>query len=204
MAKNKKLNGAEIIVEALKAEQTEYVFGYPGGAVLHIYDALYKNNDIKHILVRHEQAALHAADGYARATGKVGVALVTSGPGLTNAVTGIATAYCDSIPMVVFSGQVPSSLIGNDAFQEVDAVGITRPCVKHSFLVKNVKDLALTIKKAFYIASSGRPGPVLIDVPKDVTADITLFDYPKSIELRTYQPTVEGHIGQIKKAVKTT
>lgn len=202
MAKNKKLNGAEIIVEALKAEQTEYVFGYPGGAVLHIYDALYKNNDIKHILVRHEQAALHAADGYARATGKVGVALVTSGPGLTNAVTGIATAYCDSIPMVVFSGQVPSSLIGNDAFQEVDAVGITRPCVKHSFLVKNVKDLALTIKKAFYIASSGRPGPVLIDVPKDVTADVALFDYPESIELRTYQPTVEGHVGQIKKAVK--
>lgn len=203
MAKKKHhLNGAEIIVEALKAENIDYVFGYPGGAVLHIYDALYKTKEINHVLARHEQGAIHAADGYARATGKVGVGLVTSGPGLTNAVTGIATAYADSIPMVVFSGQVPSSLIGNDAFQEVDALGITRPCVKHSFLVKEVNDLALTIKKAFYIAASGRPGPVLIDVPKDVTAAVTSFEYPAEIKMRNYQPTVKGHIGQIKKALR--
>lgn len=197
-----RLNGAEIIIEALKAEGTEYVFGYPGGAVLHIYDALYKQNEIVHVLARHEQGALHAADGYARASGKVGVALVTSGPGLTNAVTGIATAYADSIPMVVFSGQVPSSLIGNDAFQEVDAVGITRPCVKHSYLVKDVSTLAETIKKAFYIASSGRPGPVLIDVPKDVTASEAPFFYNDEVHIPSYQPTVDGHIGQIKKALK--
>lgn len=203
MAKKKHhLSGAEIIVEALLAEGTEYVFGYPGGAVLYIYDALYQQEGLVHVLARHEQGAIHAADGYARATGKVGVAIVTSGPGLTNAVTGIGTAYADSIPMVVFSGQVPSSLIGNDAFQEVDAVGITRPVVKHSFLVKDINKLAETIKKAFYIASSGRPGPVLIDVPKDVTAAFASFSYPDEIHIHSYQPTVDGHIGQIKKALK--
>ena len=204
MAKKKHhLNGAEIIIEALREEQVEYVFGYPGGAVLHIYDAIYKQKDIVHVLSRHEQGAIHEADGYARASGKVGVAIVTSGPGLTNAVTGIATAHADSIPLVVFSGQVPSALIGNDAFQEVDAVGITRPCVKHSFLVKDVNDLAPTIKKAFHIASSGRPGPVLIDVPKDITGTFTTFSYPEGIEMRSYQPTVEGHVGQIKRALKS-
>lgn len=197
-----RLTGAEIIVEALKAEGTRYLFGYPGGAVLHIYDALYKQEDIIHVLARHEQGAVHAADGYARATGEVGVALVTSGPGITNAVTGIGTAYADSIPMVILSGQVPSSLIGNDAFQEVDAVGITRPVVKHSYLVKDINKLAETIKKAFYIARSGRPGPVLIDVPKDVTAASAPFFYPDSIEIPSYKPTVDGHIGQIKKALK--
>ena len=204
MAKKKHhLNGAEIIIEALREEQVEYVFGYPGGAVLHIYDAIYKQKDIVHVLSRHEQGAIHEADGYARASGKVGVAIVTSGPGLTNAVTGIATAHADSIPLVIFSGQVPSALIGNDAFQEVDAVGITRPCVKHSFLVKDVNDLAPTIKKAFHIARSGRPGPVLIDVPKDVTGTFTSFSYPEGIEMRSYQPTVEGHVGQIKRALKS-
>ena len=204
MAKKKHhLNGAEIIIEALREEQVEYVFGYPGGAVLHIYDAIYKQKDIVHVLSRHEQGAIHEADGYARASGKVGVAIVTSGPGLTNAVTGIATAHADSIPLVVFSGQVPSALIGNDAFQEVDAVGITRPCVKHSFLVKDVNDLAPTIKKAFHIARSGRPGPVLIDVPKDITGTFTTFSYPEGIKMRSYQPTVEGHVGQIKRALKS-
>jgi len=204
MAKKKHhLNGAEIIIEALREEQVEYVFGYPGGAVLHIYDAIYKQKDIVHVLSRHEQGAIHEADGYARASGKVGVAIVTSGPGLTNAVTGIATAHADSIPLVVFSGQVPSALIGNDAFQEVDAVGITRPCVKHSFLLKDVNDLAPTIKKAFHIARSGRPGPVLIDVPKDITGTFTTFSYPEGIEMRSYQPTVEGHVGQIKRALKS-
>lgn len=204
MAKKKHhLNGAEIIIEALREEQVEYIFGYPGGAVLHIYDAIYKQKDIVHVLSRHEQGAIHEADGYARASGKVGVAIVTSGPGLTNAVTGIATAHADSIPLVVFSGQVPSALIGNDAFQEVDAVGITRPCVKHSFLVKDVNDLAPTIKKAFHIARSGRPGPVLIDVPKDITGTFTTFSYPEGIEMRSYQPTVEGHVGQIKRALKS-
>ena len=204
MAKKKHhLNGAEIIIEALREEQVEYVFGYPGGAVLHIYDAIYKQKDIVHVLSRHEQGAIHEADGYARASGKVGVAIVTSGPGLTNAVTGIATAHADSIPLVVFSGQVPSALIGNDAFQEVDAVGITRPCVKHSFLVKDVNDLAPTIKKAFHIARSGRPGPVLIDVPKDITGTFTTFSYPEGLEMRSYQPTVEGHVGQIKRALKS-
>lgn len=203
MAKKKhQLSGAEIVVEALLAEGVEFVFGYPGGAVLHIYDALYKQKGLSHILVRHEQGAIHAADGYARASGKVGVALVTSGPGITNAVTGIATAYADSIPMVVFSGQVPSPMIGNDAFQEVDAVGITRPVVKHSFLVKDVNQLAETIKKAFYIASTGRPGPVLVDIPKDVTAALAPFHYPESISIHSYQPTVNGHIGQIKRALK--
>ena len=204
MAKKKHhLNGAEIIIEALREEQVEYVFGYPGGAVLHIYDAIYKQKDIVHVLSRHEQGAIHEADGYARASGKVGVAIVTSGPGLTNAVTGIATAHADSIPLGVFSGQVPSALIGNDAFQEVDAVGSTRPCVKHSFLVKDVNDLAPTIKKAFHIARSGRPGPVLIDVPKDITGTFTTFSYPEGIEMRSYQPTVEGHVGQIKRALKS-
>ena len=204
MAKKKHhLNGAEIIIEALREEQVEYIFGYPGGAVLHVYDAIYKQKDIVHVLSRHEQGAIHEADGYARASGKVGVAIVTSGPGLTNAVTGIATAHADSIPLVVFSGQVPSALIGNDAFQEVDAVGITRPGVKHSFLVKDVNDLAPTIKKAFHIARSGRPGPVLIDVPKDITGTFTTFSYPEGIEMRSYQPTVEGHVGQIKRALKS-
>lgn len=197
-------SGAEIIVECLKEEGVDYVFGYPGGAVLHIYDALFKQQAVQHILVRHEQGAVHAADGYARATGKAGVALVTSGPGATNAVTGIATAYMDSIPLVVLSGQVPTPVIGSDAFQEVDTVGITRPCVKHNFLVKDVRDLALTIKKAFYIATSGRPGPVVVDIPKDVTdprAKIP-FDYPKTIKMRSYNPVTRGHYGQIKRAVE--
>ncbi len=196
------LTGAEIAVRCLKEEGVEYVFGYPGGAILHVYDALYNQDDIKHVLVRHEQAAAHAADGYARASGKPGVVLVTSGPGVTNAVTGIATAYMDSIPLVVLSGQVPTKLIGNDAFQEVDAVGITRPCVKHNFLVKDVTTLAETIRKAFYIATTGRPGPVLIDLPKDVTAAKTEFVYPKKIKLRSYNPTVKGHTGQVRKAIE--
>ncbi len=195
------ITGAEILVRCLKEEGVEYLFGYPGGAVLHIYDALYSQEDIKHVLVRHEQAAVHAAEGYARASGKTGVVLVTSGPGVTNAVTGIADAYMDSIPLVVFSGQVPTALIGNDAFQEVDAVGITRPCVKHNFLVRDIKNLAETIKKAFYIASTGRPGPVLIDLPKDITIGKAEFHYPKKIKLRSYNPTVKGHAGQIRKAV---
>ena len=195
------LTGAEIFVRCLRDEGVEYVFGYPGGASLHIYDALYKQDEVKHILVRHEQGAAHAADGYARSSGKPGVVLVTSGPGVTNTVTGIATAYMDSIPIVVFSGQVATSLIGNDAFQEVDAVGITRPCVKHNFLVKDVKDLAETIKKAFYIATTGRPGPVVVDIPKDVTAHKTEYHYPKSVSLRSYSPVTKGHSGQIRKAV---
>jgi len=195
------LTGAEIVVQSLKDEGVEYVFGYPGGAVLHIYDALFRQGDVKHILVRHEQGATHAADGYARATGRPGVVLVTSGPGATNAVTGIATAYMDSIPMVILTGQVPTALIGNDAFQEVDNVGITRPCVKHNFLVKDVKDLAETIKKAFYIAATGRPGPVLVDIPKDVTANKAEYAYPDSVSVRSYNPVTKGHPGQIKKAV---
>ena len=195
------LTGAEIFVRCLRDEGVEYVFGYPGGASLHIYDALYKQDSVKHILVRHEQGAAHAADGYARSSGKPGVVLVTSGPGVTNTVTGIATAYMDSIPIVVFSGQVATSLIGNDAFQEVDAVGITRPCVKHNFLVKDVKDLAATIKKAFYIATTGRPGPVVVDIPKDVTACKAEYHYPKEISLRSYSPVTKGHSGQIRKAV---
>jgi acetolactate synthase-1/2/3 large subunit len=194
------LTGAEIFVRCLRDEGVEVVFGYPGGAVLHIYDALYKQDEVKHILVRHEQGAAHAADGYARATGKPGVLLVTSGPGITNAVTGIATAYMDSIPLVVFSGQVSTHLIGDDAFQEVDAIGITRPCVKHNFLVKDVKDLATTIKKAFYVATTGRPGPVLVDIPKDVTAHKTAYAYPKKVEMRSYTPTVQGDLEQIKRA----
>lgn len=196
------LTGAEIIIECLKAEDVDYVFGYPGGAVLHIYDAFYKQDDVQHILVRHEQGATHAADGYARATGKAGVVLVTSGPGATNAVTGIATAYMDSIPMVVITGQVPKHLIGNDAFQEVDSVGITRPVVKHNFLIKDVKDIADTFKKAFYVATTGRPGPVVIDIPKDITAETLDFVYPSEIDMRSYNPTVKGHSRQIKRAIE--
>ncbi|MGH8584718.1 MAG: biosynthetic-type acetolactate synthase large subunit [Gammaproteobacteria bacterium] len=195
-----RLRGAEIFWRCLADEGVEFVFGYPGGAVLHIYDELYKQDLVKHILVRHEQGATHAADGYARATGKPGVVLVTSGPGATNCVTGIATAYMDSIPLVVFTGQVPTHLIGNDAFQEVDAIGITRPCVKHNFLIERVEDLATIIKKAFYIAGSGRPGPVVVDIPKDVTADSTEYHYPESIEIRSYKPVARGHPIQIKKA----
>ncbi len=194
------LTGADMVVQCLKDEGVKYIFGYPGGAALHIYDALYKQDDVRHILVRHEQGAAHAADGYARVTGEVGVMLVTSGPGVTNAVTGLATAYMDSIPMVMISGQVPTHLIGDDAFQEVDALGVTRPCVKHNFLVRDIRDLAMTIKKAFYIANSGRPGPVVVDIPKDVTAEKTEYIYPRSISLRSYNPTIRGHRGQIKKA----
>jgi acetolactate synthase-1/2/3 large subunit len=198
------LNGAQIVIQSLKEEGVEYIFGYPGGAVLHIYDALFQQEDLKHILVRHEQGATHAADGYARATGKPGVVLVTSGPGATNAVTGIATAYMDSIPLVVISGQVPCPVIGSDAFQEVDMVGITRPCVKHNFLVKDVSKIAETIKKAFYVATTGRPGPVVIDIPKDITSPSTSvpFHYPKKIEMRSYSPAIHGNKGQIKKAVE--
>ncbi|NCC26915.1 MAG: acetolactate synthase 3 large subunit [Gammaproteobacteria bacterium] len=197
------LSGAEIVVQALADEGVEFVFGYPGGAVLHIYDALFRQESVKHILVRHEQGASHAADGYARATGKCGVCLVTSGPGATNAVTGIATAYMDSIPMVVLTGQVPTPVIGSDAFQEVDTVGITRPCVKHNFLVKDVRELAVTIRKAFYIAMSGRPGPVVVDIPKDVTdPNIKIpYDYPRDVKMRSYNPVLKGHPGQIRKAV---
>lgn len=196
------LTGADILVRCLKDEGVKYIFGYPGGAALHIYDALYKQDDVRHILVRHEQGASHAADGYARVTGQPGVVLVTSGPGVTNTVTGIATAYMDSIPMVVISGQVPTHLIGDDAFQEVDALGVSRPCVKHNYLVRDVKDLAETIKKAFYIANSGKPGPVMVDIPKDVTANKAEYHYPKSVSMRSYNPTLKGHTGQIKKAAK--
>jgi acetolactate synthase-1/2/3 large subunit len=199
---SKKITGAEILIRCLHEENVEFVFGYPGGAVLHIYDAIFHQDKFKHILVRHEQAALHAADAYSRSTGKVGVALVTSGPGATNAVTGIATAYMDSIPMVIISGQVPTYAIGEDAFQECDTVGITRPCVKHNFLVKDVKDIAATMKKAFYVAASGRPGPVLVDIPKDITAHLCKFEYPESVNLRSYNPVTKGHLGQIKKALK--
>ncbi len=194
--------GAEIVVRCLAEEGVEFVFGYPGGAVLNIYDEIFKQDKFKHVLVRHEQAAVHAADAYARATGRVGVALVTSGPGVTNAVTGIATAYMDSIPIVVVTGQVPTPAIGMDAFQEVDTVGITRPCVKHNFLVKDVKDLATTMKKAFHIAATGRPGPVVVDVPKDVTYHSTDFSYPTSLEMRSYNPVVKGHGGQMKRAAQ--
>ncbi len=198
-----KLNGSEIIIQFLKDEGVDYIFGYPGGAVLHIYDALFKQDDVKHILVRHEQGATHAADGYARSTGKPGVVLVTSGPGATNAVTGIATAYLDSIPMVVLTGQVHSGVIGSDAFQEVDSVGITRPCVKHNFLVKDLDKLAETLKKAFFVATTGRPGPVVVDIPKDITdPNITIdYSYPETVEMRSYNPTVKGHSGQIKRAI---
>ena len=196
------LNGSEILVRCLQAEGVRHLWGYPGGAVLYIYDALYKQESIQHVLVRHEQAAVHAADGFARATGEVGVALVTSGPGVTNAVTGIATAYMDSIPMVIITGQVPTPAIGLDAFQECDTVGITRPIVKHNFLVKDVRDLALTLKKAFHIARTGRPGPVVVDIPKDVSLAKTSFSYPDRIEMRSYNPVKKGHSGQIRKAVQ--
>ena len=200
----KKLSGAEMVVQSLRDQGVEFLFGYPGGAVLDIYDAIHTLGGIEHILVRHEQAAVHMADGYARATGKVGCVLVTSGPGATNAITGIATAYADSIPLVVLSGQVPSGLIGSDAFQECDMVGISRPVVKHSFLVKNPEDIPTIIKKAFYIASTGRPGPVVIDLPKDVVNPLNKFayTYPEEVTLRSYSPTVQGHKGQIKKALK--
>ncbi len=197
------LSGAQIIMQFLEDEGVEFIFGYPGGAVLHIYDEIYRRDKIKHILVRHEQGATHMADGYARATGKPGVVLVTSGPGATNAVTGIATAHMDSIPMVVLTGQVPTPAIGSDAFQEVDCIGITRPCVKHNFLVKDVHDLASTLKKAFYVASSGRPGPVVVDIPKDVTLpDVKIpYEYPANITMRSYNPVSRGHTGQMKKAL---
>lgn len=198
------LSGGEMIARALEDEGVEYIFGYPGGAVLHIYDALFKDCKVPHVLVRHEQAATHAADGYARATGKPGVVLVTSGPGATNAITGIATAYMDSIPMVVLSGQVQSHLIGEDAFQETDMIGISRPIVKHSFMVKRAEDIPVTVKKAFYIASTGRPGPVVIDIPKDITRPDEKFEYryPDSVKMRSYAPAQRGHTGQIKKAAR--
>jgi acetolactate synthase-1/2/3 large subunit len=196
------LTGAEIVIRCLQEEKVEHVFGYPGGSVLFIYDEFFKQDQIKHILVRHEQGAVHAADAYSRSSNKIGVCMVTSGPGVTNAVTGIATAYMDSIPMVVLTGQVPTAYIGQDAFQEADTVGITRPCVKHNFLVKDVKDLAVTIKKAFYLAKTGRPGPVLVDIPKDITAQKCEFHYPKTISMRSYNPVVKGHAGQIKKALQ--
>ena len=195
------ITGAEITIRSLQEENVEFVFGYPGGAVLNIYDAIHQQSTFKHVLVRHEQAAVHAADAFSRATGKVGVALVTSGPGATNAVTGIATAHMDSIPIVIISGQVPTHAIGSDAFQECDTVGITRPCVKHNFLVKDVNKIASTIKKAFFIASTGRPGPVLVDIPKDITAESAEFIYPKNIEMRSYNPVIKGHSGQIGKAI---
>jgi acetolactate synthase-1/2/3 large subunit len=196
-----KMNGARIMLECLKKEGVDTIFGYPGGTVINIYDELFSFKEIRHILPRHEQAGTHAADGYARATGRVGVCLATSGPGATNTVTGIATAYMDSIPMVIITGQVPTPLIGNDAFQEVDIIGITRPCTKHSFLVKDVKDLALIMKKAFYIARTGRPGPVLVDLPKDVQIAQTEFVYPETVEIRSYKPTLGGHPRQVEKAM---
>ena len=197
------LSGADILIRSLQEENVDHIFGYPGGAVLHIYDAIFRQNKIQHVLVRHEQAATHMADGYARATGRPGVVLVTSGPGATNAITGIATAYMDSIPMVVISGQVQSHLIGTDSFQETDMVGISRPIVKHSFLVKAAEDIPMAIKKAFYIAASGRPGPVVVDIPKDTTnpTDLVAFDYPHELTMRSYNPASKGHSGQIKKAV---
>ena len=196
------LSGSQMVIEALRKENVSVVFGYPGGAIMNVYDEVYKQNYFKHILTRHEQAAIHAADGYARASGQVGVAFVTSGPGFTNAITGLATAYMDSIPMVVISGQVPISMIGTDAFQEIDAVGISRPCVKHNYLVKDVKDLPRILKEAFYIARSGRPGPVHVDIPKDVTAQIGHFAYPSEIKMQTYKPTYKGNPRQIKKAIE--
>jgi acetolactate synthase-1/2/3 large subunit len=195
------ISGAEIVVRCLHEEGVKHLFGYPGGAVLYIYDEIHKQDKFEHILVRHEQAAVHAADAYARSTEEVGVCIVTSGPGVTNAVTGIATAYMDSIPMVIISGQVPTHAIGEDAFQECDTVGITRPCVKHNFLVKDVKELALTMKKAFHIARSGRPGPVLVDIPKDVTRNKCRFEYPEQVSMRSYNPVTKGHQGQIRKAL---
>ncbi len=198
------LSGADMVVRSLADEGVEYIYGYPGGALLHVYDAIFRQKAITHILVRHEQAATHMADGYARATGKPGVALVTSGPGATNTITGIATAYMDSIPMVVISGQVPSAFIGSDMFQEVDMVGISRPIVKHSFLVKRAEDIPEVIKKAFHLAQTGRPGPVVVDIPKDIT-DLSKkyeYHYPEKVRLRSYNPPVKGHNGQIRKAVE--
>src|SRR5688572_8626637 len=200
--KTEAITGAEIVIRCLQEEAVEFVFGYPGGAVLWIYDELFKQDKVKHVLVRHEQGAVHAADGYSRSSKKVGVALVTSGPGVTNAVTGIATAYMDSIPMVVITGQVPTHAIGLDAFQECDTVGITRPIVKHNMLVKDVKDLASAMKKAFHIARTGRPGPVVVDIPKDVTAAKCEFAYPDEVAMRSYNPVRKGHAGQTKKAVQ--
>src|SRR3979411_1987342 len=196
------LTGAEIIIRCLQEEGVEYVFGYPGGAVLNIYDEFFKQEKVKHVLVRHEQGAGHAADGYSRSSHKVGVALVTSGPGVTNAVTGIATAYMDSVPMVIISGQVPTHAIGQDAFQECDTVGITRPCVKHNFLVKDVKDLAMTMKKAFYIATTARPRPVLVAITKDISRHTGAYEYPQELEMRSYKPVDKGHSGQIRKAMQ--
>ena len=196
-----KISGAQMVCEAITAEGTKYVFGYPGGAIMNVYDEIYKQDSFKHILTRHEQAAIHAADAYARVSGEVGVAMVTSGPGFTNAVTGLATAYMDSIPMVVISGQIPLSLIGTDGFQEVDAVGISRSCTKHNFLVKDINELPRILKEAFYIARSGRPGPVLVDVPKDITSEIAEFNYPISVDIPTYKPSYKGNNRQIKKAV---
>ncbi len=196
-----KISGAQMVCEAIINEGVKYVFGYPGGAIMNVYDEIYKQNSFKHILTRHEQAAVHAADAYARVSGEVGVAMVTSGPGFTNAVTGLATAYMDSIPLVVISGQIPISLIGTDGFQEVDAVGISRPCTKHNYLVKDIKDLPRILKEAFYIARSGRPGPVLVDIPKDITSEIAEFEYPDSVDIPTYKPSYKGNNRQIKKAV---
>lgn len=196
------ISGSQMIIEALIAEEVEVVFGYPGGAIMNVYDAIYQQNSFQHILTRHEQAAVHAAEGYAKTSGKVGVAMITSGPGFTNAVTGIADAYMDSVPLVVISGQVPMSLIGTDAFQEIDAVGISRPCTKHNYLVTDAKDLPRVLKEAFYLARTGRPGPVHVDIPKDVTAQIAHFDYSKEVDLETYKPTIKGNIRQIKKAVE--
>src|SRR3982750_3657278 len=193
------LTGAEIVLRCLQEEGVEYVFAYPGGAVLNIYDEFFKQDKVKHVLVRHEQGAVHAADGYSRSSHQIGVALVTSGPGVTNAVTGIATAYMDSIPLVILTGQVPTHAIGQDAFQECDTVGITRPCVKHNFLVKDVRDIASTMKKAFYLATTGRPGPVLVDIPKDVTQATTEYSYPKTISMRSYNPVTKGPAAQLKK-----
>ena len=197
----RELTGSQILCEALIREGVELLYGYPGGAIMPFYDALSSYSQLHHVLVRHEQAAVHAADAYSRSTGKVGVCLVTSGPGVTNAVTGIATAYMDSIPMVIISGQVPTAAIGQDAFQECDTVGITRPCVKHNFLVKDVRELAATVKKAFFIARTGRPGPVLIDIPKDISKTPCQYEPVKSVSLRSYNPVTKGHSGQIRKAV---
>ena len=198
----KKLTGAQIVFESLRREGVDMVFGFPGGAVINLYDELMNHPKIKHILVRHEQGAVHAADGYARSTGKTGVCLVTSGPGATNIVTGVATAFMDSIPLVVLTGQVATNQIGNDAFQEADITGITRTCAKHNYLVKSTEDLARTIHEAFHIASTGRPGPVVVDLPKDITTEESLFAYPEKVQLRGYMPVVSGHPGQIRIAVK--
>lgn len=196
------ISGAQMVIEALIAEEVEVIFGYPGGAIMNVYDEIYKQSSFQHVLTRHEQAAVHAAEGYAKASGKVGVAMITSGPGFTNAITGIADAYMDSIPLVVISGQVPMSLIGTDAFQEIDAVGISRPCTKHNYLVTDAADLPRVLKEAFYLARTGRPGPIHVDIPKDVTAQIATFDYSKEVDIETYKPTVKGNVRQIKKAIE--